>query len=786
MDLGSEISKNFKDSIKQKLQECGTYIDDELPEYIMVMIANKRHEDQMKEDLSLFLGDETDNFVNWLFQMITNLQNVAQDKLKAYQPEVSNLQVVKTKEESNIENDKHQNRNEVNNVDPNEISILTEQGPDINDDATKFRDNAFDVLENEEEHTTETKNGIGKRRRESGERKRKIQESQLGKVPRNESSKRKRSSISSSSKERENDRSESEEETSSTRKVASAVTVQKIRPSLPRSRQPPGSLIMRAINEANLSVASKPRRGHDQIEVEAQQDDSVKRKVELKRGRSTLHEKATTVGLEVNAEEKGSELNEFETPSKRKSFGDQEKLQDDDIELEVGENEFIDEGNEMKQKSSTRIVISHGGIEGDYVDSETDTGHDNEKENFDQREKRGHSGRNHGGGSKRTEKCEDDEDKKSSNSKKRKFRRSSHRERRSSPKFIVTLHGGLDERANEVQKQQHQQHSRELDRLLIDLNPKGPMAVLESAQNEVNRMARQLDLLQSVSIPTSGSFLPILLSQGAVIAPPRSDVVSSITRPVFQETLPLMSMKNALPENKFVQQPNRIVSSIPTPLPAMQTAFEDRENAKIGNQNREVVVPLQTENDSEHDEVEENGLKTESFQETVLERCKFWPNCKNASCIYVHPSRTCRMFPNCSFKDKCMFIHPMCKFDKRCINPECPFSHTSKSRDFLNFESKVTSSFMTNKGNNPLCKFIPNCTKSNCPFRHPVSKPCRYGSSCKRADCLFHHETKPATGDSLKWTSTTSNVQKHISERKFAVRDKEVTEVPVEIRSNVK
>ena len=107
------------------------------------------------------------------------------DKLKAYQPEVSNLQVVKTKEESNIENDKHQNRNEVNNVDPNEISILTEQGPDINDDATKFRDNAFDVLENEEEHTTETKNGIGKRRRESGERKRKIQESQLGKVSRN-------------------------------------------------------------------------------------------------------------------------------------------------------------------------------------------------------------------------------------------------------------------------------------------------------------------------------------------------------------------------------------------------------------------------------------------------------------------------------------------------------------------------------------------------------------------------------------------------------------------------
>ena len=40
-------------------------LDDELPEYIMVMIANKRNEYQMKEDLSLFLGDETEQFVIW-------------------------------------------------------------------------------------------------------------------------------------------------------------------------------------------------------------------------------------------------------------------------------------------------------------------------------------------------------------------------------------------------------------------------------------------------------------------------------------------------------------------------------------------------------------------------------------------------------------------------------------------------------------------------------------------------------------------------------------------------
>ena len=42
-----------------------TLLDDELPEYIMVMIANKRKSQQMVDDLSLFLGEETDGFVKW-------------------------------------------------------------------------------------------------------------------------------------------------------------------------------------------------------------------------------------------------------------------------------------------------------------------------------------------------------------------------------------------------------------------------------------------------------------------------------------------------------------------------------------------------------------------------------------------------------------------------------------------------------------------------------------------------------------------------------------------------
>jgi len=39
--------------------------DDELPDYIMVMVANRKTEEQMAEDLSLFLSNNTTKFTTW-------------------------------------------------------------------------------------------------------------------------------------------------------------------------------------------------------------------------------------------------------------------------------------------------------------------------------------------------------------------------------------------------------------------------------------------------------------------------------------------------------------------------------------------------------------------------------------------------------------------------------------------------------------------------------------------------------------------------------------------------
>ncbi|KAE9418316.1 hypothetical protein Angca_009268 [Angiostrongylus cantonensis] len=69
-----DVSKKLKAAIKAKLEELGVYVDDELPEYIMVMIANKKEKNQMKDDLNLFLGKCTNKFVDWLFELFERLQ----------------------------------------------------------------------------------------------------------------------------------------------------------------------------------------------------------------------------------------------------------------------------------------------------------------------------------------------------------------------------------------------------------------------------------------------------------------------------------------------------------------------------------------------------------------------------------------------------------------------------------------------------------------------------------------------------------------------------------------
>lgn len=42
MQASAEISHKIRLAIKTKLTELGAYVDDELPDYVLVMVANRR------------------------------------------------------------------------------------------------------------------------------------------------------------------------------------------------------------------------------------------------------------------------------------------------------------------------------------------------------------------------------------------------------------------------------------------------------------------------------------------------------------------------------------------------------------------------------------------------------------------------------------------------------------------------------------------------------------------------------------------------------------------------
>lgn len=80
--MGADVSQKIRSAIKAKLIELGAYVDDELPDYIMVMVANKKTKSQMADDLSLFLGNNTNKFTSWLHDVLERLQSVAAEKKK--------------------------------------------------------------------------------------------------------------------------------------------------------------------------------------------------------------------------------------------------------------------------------------------------------------------------------------------------------------------------------------------------------------------------------------------------------------------------------------------------------------------------------------------------------------------------------------------------------------------------------------------------------------------------------------------------------------------------------
>ncbi|XP_053521947.1 zinc finger CCCH domain-containing protein 14 isoform X9 [Artibeus jamaicensis] len=188
--------------------------------------------------------------------------------------------------------------------------------------------------------------------------------------------------------------------------------------------------------------------------------------------------------------------------------------------------------------------------------------------------------------------------------------------------------------------------------------------------------------------------------------------------------------------------------------PRTRTSQEDLLAEMVQGQSRTSrISPPIKEEETKGDNIEKSQAETSEPSvaqkpEKLLERCKYWPACKNGDeCAYHHPVSPCKAFPNCKFAEKCLFVHPNCKYDAKCTKPDCPFTHVSRRIPILPPKPVLTPS---PSSSSQLCRYFPACKKMECPFYHP--KHCRFNTQCTRPDCTFYHPTITVPPrHALKW-----------------------------------
>ncbi|XP_055144473.1 zinc finger CCCH domain-containing protein 14 isoform X14 [Symphalangus syndactylus] len=188
--------------------------------------------------------------------------------------------------------------------------------------------------------------------------------------------------------------------------------------------------------------------------------------------------------------------------------------------------------------------------------------------------------------------------------------------------------------------------------------------------------------------------------------------------------------------------------------PRTRTSQEELLAEVVQGQSRTPrISPPVKEEETKGDSVEKNQAEMSELSmaqkpEKLLERCKYWPACKNGDeCAYHHPISPCKAFPNCKFAEKCLFVHPNCKYDAKCTKPDCPFTHVSRRIPVLSPKPVAPPA---SPSSSQLCRYFPACKKMECPFYHP--KHCRFNTQCTRPDCTFYHPTiNVPPRHALKW-----------------------------------
>ncbi|XP_057269375.1 zinc finger CCCH domain-containing protein 14 isoform X2 [Pezoporus wallicus] len=638
MEIGTEISRKIRGAIKGKLQELGAYVDEELPDYIMVMVANKKSQEQMTEDLSLFLGNNTVRFTVWLHGVLDKLRSVTTEpaSVKSSESNIFESNLPSSKSSSCVSDE----RRHEDTLPPLAVSSTRTERNDSRVSTSSQEQRNTASRQSCEDGSASRLTSTVKPLRELSPSEAVIdikpepddlidedlnfmQENPLSRkkpIVTEESSRKRRLPVVSSVvkvKKFCNDGEDEEEEEDyglRTGSISSSVSVPakpERKPSLPPSKQANKNLILKAISEAQESVTKTTNY-------------------------STVPQKQTVpVAPRTRISPEESQLELIHVQSRLPALSSQ--LQAEEPKERIAEGI---QGAEQKEFSS-RLQIDPAiedslQVAQDYYDIESMV----------------------------------------------------HADTRS---FILKK-----PKLSEEIFAQNQQLGRKATEAMRVLS---------------GRLIQTRDQLAQPEKPASPKFIVTL---DGVPSPPGylSD----------QEEEDMCITEGLKPVNKSMC---------------------------AGKGLRAQQIQIVTRQLKSCDDIEELNMLQK--QEKVLERCKYWPACKNGDeCVFHHPTLPCRVFPNCKFADKCLFIHPNCKYDAKCTKPDCPYTHASRRLPHTPPKPAPLPTPSVSSSS-PLCKFFPACKKMECPFYHP--KHCRFNTQCTRPDCTFYHPTVAVPPrHALKWT----------------------------------
>ncbi|XP_010382422.1 zinc finger CCCH domain-containing protein 14 isoform X2 [Rhinopithecus roxellana] len=728
MEIGTEISRKIRSAIKGKLQELGAYVDEELPDYIMVMVANKKSQDQMTEDLSLFLGNNTIRFTVWLHGVL--------DKLRSVTTEPSSLKSSDTNIfDSNVPSNKSsfsrgdERRHEAA-VPPLAIPSTRPEKRDSRVSTSSQESKTTNVRQTYDDGAATRLMSTVKPLREPAP-----SEDVIDIKPEPDDL-------------IDEDLNFVQENPLSQKKPTVTLTYGSSRPSIEIYRPP-----------ASRNADSGVHLNRLQFQ---QQQNSIHAAKQLDMQNSWVYETGRLCEPEVlnSLEETYSPF--FRNNSEKMSMEDENfrKRKLPVVSSVVKVKKFNHDGEEEEEDDD------YGSRTGSISSSVSVPAKPERRPSLPPSKQA-----NKNLILKAISEAQESVTKTTNYSTvpQKQTLPVAPRTRTSQEELLAEVVQGQsrtprisppikeeETKGESVEKNQGTQQRQLLSRLQID-----------PVMAETLQMSQDYYDMESMVHADTRSFIlkKPKLSEEIVVAPNQESGMKTADS--------LRVLSGHLMQTRDLVQPDKPASpkfivtldGVPSPPGYMSDQEEDMcfEGMKPVNQTaasnkglRGLLHPQQLhllsrqleDPNGSFSNAEMSELSMAQKPEKLLERCKYWPACKNGDeCAYHHPISPCKAFPNCKFAEKCLFVHPNCKYDAKCTKPDCPFTHVSRRIPVLSPKPVAPAA---PPSSSQLCRYFPACKKMECPFYHP--KHCRFNTQCTRPDCTFYHPTiNVPPRHALKW-----------------------------------